>query len=158
METANLGENLSATFVLLLSKQGLPAQGLSLSCTNPVFMALCFRLPIPFCIDGLHKWLHFPLPHRSLCTLFAPSQKAFGGISLFAGPTFLHRGDPSGWQDGHCDPARLKATLLWSNLLLSTPTPLQLMSCKSQRHCPESCSKQHLTQAWREPQLREDRL
>lgn len=100
----------------------------------------------------------FTFPHRSLCTLFAPSQKAFGGISLFAGPTFLHRGDPSGWQDGHCDPARLKATLLWSNLLLSTPTPLQLMSCKSQRHCPESCSKQHLTQAWREPQLREDRL
>lgn len=79
-------------------------------------------------------------------------------LDSLAGVSFLHGGDPSGWQDGHCDPSRLKAALLWSNLLLSTTTTLQLMSCKSQRNCPKSCSKQHLTQAWREPQLREDRL
>lgn len=160
MGTANLGENLSDTFFL----QGLWAQGLSLSSTNPVCMALCFRLLISFCIDALHKWLCFPLlpafrnfPSLPVHALYSLT-KGFWRFSLSARPTFLHGGDPSGWQDGHCDPSRLKAALLWSNLLLSTTTTLQLMSCKSQRNCPKSCSKQHLTQAWREPQLREDRL
>lgn len=81
-----------------------------------------------------------------------------GGLSLFTRPTFLHGRDPSGRQDGHRDASGLEATLVWSNLLLSTPTPFQLMSCKSQRNRPESCREQHLTQAWGEPQLREDRL
>lgn len=160
MGTANLGENLSVTF--------FPRKGFELRVSPfpllTVPMALCYRLLISFCIDALHKWLCFPLPPavrnfpllpaHPLCSLM----KSFWGFSLFARPTFLHGGDPSGWQDGHCNPSRLKAALLWSNLLLSTTTTLQLMSCKSQCNCPESCSKQHLTQAWREPQLREDRL
>lgn len=114
---------------------------------------------------ALHKWLCFPLPTavRNFPLLPVHSlrllTKGFWGFCpFFARPTFLHRGDPPGWQNGHCDPSRLKAALLRSDLLLSTATTLQLMSCKSQRDCPKSCSKQHLTQAWREPQLREDRL
>lgn len=83
---------------------------------------------------------------------------AAGTLDSLAGVPFLHGRDPSGRQDGHRDASGLEATLVWSNLLLSTPTPFQLMSCKSQRNRPESCREQHLTQAWGEPQLREDRL
>lgn len=103
---------------------------------------------------ALHKWLCSPLPtppHQSLYHLF-------GDFPLFVRPTFLHRGHPPGWQDGHCDPSWFKATFVRSNLLLSAAAPLELMSCQSQGHGAQGCGKQNLAQAWREPQLREDRL
>lgn len=147
MGTANLRENIRTPFVSEVC-------ALRVSPFAPVLVAPRFRIATSFCIEALHRQLCFPLPTPSHPSLY----KLFGDFSLFARPTFLHRGDPPGWQDGHCDPSRLKAALLRSNLLLPAAPPLQLVSRKSQGHRPQGCGKQHLAQAWREPQLREDRL
>lgn len=78
------------------------------SSPNPVLTALCFRIPTSFHIEALHQWLCFPLPTPSHPSPY----NLFRDFSLFARPTFLHRGDPPGWQDGHCDPSRFKAALV----------------------------------------------
>lgn len=150
MRTANLGKTSGhLLFPRTVSSESLPL------------------LPKPHAHGTALQNSHF-IPHGSITqmTLLSPPhtfpslpvQPLWGFFPFFTRPTFLHGGDPPCWQDGHRDPSRLKAALVRGNLLLPAAAPLQLMSCQSQGHRPEGCGKQHLAQAWREPQLREDRL
>lgn len=73
-------------------------------------------------------------------------------------PTFLHRRDLAGHEDGHGEGAQLLTSHLGAHLFLLPTAPFQLVGSQGQGHSPEGRGKKNLSQAWGQPQLGERRL